>query len=259
MLSASLSLLLAAALATVAPTVSGGCSYDAGWTGGCASTDGTSVIVEGSQTQPGTNGGGSEWIPTGGTDGGGATPAEPKNPYGMDLLYEHIPQDEPTEEIPAVTVADLAAFTPQRPSFAAEPAGLGVAGLPTNVIAGASEHTVPGTLFNRAVTVRFTPVAYRFDYGDGTIGTSSTGGAPWATLGQAQFTPTPTSHTYGSPGDYTIAVSVAYAAVVDFGVTTRAVNGTVTANAAPQTLRVLEARTALVDKTCAQNPRGPGC
>ncbi|WP_460740129.1 hypothetical protein [Microbacterium neimengense] len=226
--------------------------------GGCASTDGTSVIVEGSQTQPGT-GGGSEWIPTGGTDGGGATPAEPKNPYGLDLLYEHIPQDEPTEEIPAVTVADLVAFTPQRPSFAAEPAGLGVAGLPTNVIAGASEHTVPGTLFNRPVTVRFAPVGFRFDYGDGTIGTSSTGGAAWTTLGQAQFTPTPTSHTYGSPGEYIITVSVDYAAVVDFGITTRVVNGTVTANAAPQTLRVLEARTALVDKTCAQNPRGPGC
>ncbi|QCQ15905.1 PKD domain-containing protein [Microbacterium sp. RG1] len=177
----------------------------------------------------------------------------------MDLLYEQIPQDEATEEIPAVTVADLAAFTPQRPSFAAEPAGLGVAGLPTNVIAGASEHTIAGTLFGRPVTVRFTPVGFRFDYGDGAISTTSTGGAPWAALGQAQFTPTPTSHTFVSPGDYTVTVSVAYAAVVDFGVTTRAVNGTVVADAAPQALRVLEARTALVNQTCAQNPRGPGC
>jgi len=236
-----------------------GCAGAPSVLGGCASTDGTSVIVEGTQTQPGIDGGGSEWIPTGGTDGGGAAPAEPKNPFGMDLLYEQIPQDEPTEEIPAVTVADLAAFSPQKPSFTAEPAGLGVAGLPTNVIAGASEHTVAGTLFDRPVTVRFTPVGYRFDYGDGTISTTSTGGAAWADLGQAQFTPTPTSHTFASPGDYTVNVSVAYTAVVDFGVTTRVVNGTVTANAAPQTLSVLEARTALVDKTCAQNPRGPGC
>lgn len=229
-------------------------------TDGCwTSTDGTSVIVEGTQTQPGTNGGGWEWIPARGPGGGGTAPAEPERTPGMDLLYEQIPQDEPTEEIPAVTVADLAAFTPQPPSFAAEPAGLGVAGLPTNVIAGASEHTVAGTLFDRPVTVRFTPVGFRFDYGDGTIGTSSTGGAPWAALGQAQFTPTPTSHTFASPGEYTVTVSVAYAAVVDFGVTTRAVNGTVSADAAPQTLRVLEARTALVDKSCAQNPRGPGC
>lgn len=227
--------------------------------GGCASTDGTSVIVEGTQTQPGANGGGSEWIPTNGPGNGGTAPAQPKTPFGMDLLYEQIPQDEPTEDIPAVTVADLAAFTPQQPSFAAEPAGLGVAGLPTNVIAGASEHTVAGTLFGRPVIVRFTPVGFRFDYGDGATSTSSTGGASWAALGQAQFTPTPTSHTFTSPGEYTVTVSVAYTAVVDFGVTTRAVNGTVVADAAPQTLRVLEARTALVDKTCAQNPRGPGC
>lgn len=227
--------------------------------GGCASTDGTSVIVEGTQTQPGANGDGSEWIPTSGPGNGGTAPAEPKNPFGMDLLYEQIPQDEPTEDIPAVTVADLAAFTPQQPSFHAEPAGLGVAGLPTNVIAGASEHTVAGTLFGRPVIVRFTPVGFRFDYGDGATSTSSSGGASWAALGQAQFTPTPTSHTFTSPGEYTVTVSVAYAAVVDFGVTTRAVNGTVVASAAPQTLRVLEARTALVDKTCAQNPRGPGC
>lgn len=227
--------------------------------GGCASTDGTSVIVEGTQTQPGTGGGGTEWIPARGPGSGGTAPAEPDNSPRMDLLYEQIPADEPTEEIPAVTVADLAAFTPQRPSFAAEPAGLGVAGLPTNVVAGAAEHTVAGALFGRPVTVRFTPVGFRFDYGDSTISTSSTGGASWAALGQAQFTPTPTSHTYGSPGEYTVTVSVAYAAVVDFGVTTRVVDGTVTANAAPQTLRILEARTALVDKTCAQNPRGPGC
>ena len=259
MLNASLlaSVLIASALG-VAHTSA--CESSNALTDGCwTSTDGTSVIVEGTQTQPGIDGGGSEWIPTGGTDGGGAAPAEPKNPFGMDLLYEQIPQDEPTEEIPAVTVADLAAFTPQKPSFTAEPAGLGVAGLPTNVIAGASEHTVAGTLFDRPVTVRFTPVGYRFDYGDGTISTTSTGGAAWADLGQAQFTPTPTSHTFASPGDYTVSVSVAYAAVVDFGVTTRVVNGAVTANAAPQVLTVLEARTALVDETCAQNPRGPGC
>jgi hypothetical protein len=258
MLTLTLELSLVAGLLTSvssgAPCTPGALDY-----GGCASTDGTSVIVEGTQTQPGTNGGGSEWIPTGGPSDRGSAPAEPKNPFGMELLYEHIPQDEPTEDIPAVTVADLAAFTPQQPSLAAEPAGLGVAGLPTNVVAGASEHTVAGTLFDRPVTVRFSPVGFRFDYGDGTTSTSSTGGAAWADLGQAQFTPTPTSHTFSSPGEYTVTVSVAYAAVVDFGVTTRTVNGTVTANAAPQTLTVLEARTALVDKTCAQNPRGPGC
>lgn len=253
-------LTMVAAAAIAGASNPGACQSGGVWTSVCnASTDGSSVVVEGTQTQPGTGGGGTEWIPERGPGSAGSAPAEPANPFGMDLLYEQIPQDEPTDEIPAVTLADLAAFTPQRPSFQAEPAGLGVAGLPTNVVAGASEHTVAGTLFDRPVTVRFTPVGFRFDYGDGSVLTSSTGGAPWASLGQAQFTPTPTSHTFVSPGEYTVRVSVAYAAVVDFGVTTRAVNGTVTADSGPQTLRILEARTALVDKTCAQNPRGPGC
>ena len=117
-----------------------------------------------------------------------------------------------------------------------------------------------GTLLGWEVTVRFVPAGFVFDYGDGATTRSTTGGASWQRLGQAQFTPTPTSHVYGERGTYPVSVSVQYAASVDFGSGTwRPVAGYVTATTTGYDVRVVEARTALVDRTCVENPRGPGC
>jgi hypothetical protein len=53
---------------------------------------------------------------------------------------------------------------------------------------------------------------------------------------------------------------VQYAASVDFGTGSwRPVAGLVSATAGGYDVRVVEVRTALVDKTCAENPAGPGC
>ena len=45
---------------------------------------------------------------------------------------------------PDVTAADLASFRPARPSLAGEPAGFGIVGAPTNVVAAASEQYLTG-------------------------------------------------------------------------------------------------------------------
>ena len=121
--------------------------------------------------------------------------------------------------------------------------------------------TVPKLLaLGYDVVVRFTPVGYVFDYGDGTLRRSSSGGSTWERLGQAQFTPTSTSHTYAARGEYRVAVTVEYAASVDFGSGTwRPVAGLVTATTGGYGLRVVEVRTALVDRSCTENPSGPGC
>ena len=51
-----------------------------------------------------------------------------------------------------------------------------------------------------------------------------------------------------------------YAASVDFGSGLwRPVAGYVTATTGGYGVRVVEVRTALVDRTCAESPRGPGC
>ena len=130
----------------------------------------------------------------------------------------------------------------------------------TNVLASASEQRIAGTLLGWEVTVRFVPAAFVFDYGDGVTARSMSGGASWQRLGQAQFTPTPTSHVYRERGTYPVSVSVQYAASVDFGSGTwRPVAGYVTATTTGYGVRVVEVRTALVDRTCLENPRGPGC
>lgn len=161
---------------------------------------------------------------------------------------------------PDVTLADLASFRPARPTLGGEPSGFGVVGMPANVFAAASEQRLSGTLLGWDVTVRFVPAGFVFHYGDGSAARTSTGGATWQQLGLAQFTPTATSHVYGARGTYAVSVEVEYSASVDFGSGTwRPVAGYVTAESGGYDVRVVEVSTALVDKTCIENPRGPGC
>ncbi|MGV2984055.1 hypothetical protein ACNPNP_10150 [Microbacterium sp. AGC85] len=173
-------------------------------------------------------------------------------------------EETPAEEaaapaIPAVTIADVARFAPAGSAISAEPDNVGVVGLPTNFVAAASVHTVNDSLFGFPVAVRFTPVGYDFTFGDGTTTTTAEGGRSWADLGQAQFTPTPTSHTYAERGTYSAAVDVRYTAEVDFGIGWFPIPGEVTSSGAAQEVRIFEAHTALVAHTCEQAPDSPGC
>ncbi|MFG6401100.1 hypothetical protein [Microbacterium sp. P04] len=227
----------------------------------------------GTQTTPGSGGGtapdrGPGW---GGGGGGGTTEPEPEESgwqppadcgpsgvlcregYTVELLQPDV------DELPAVTASDLSSFRPADPAFEVEPGGVGIVGMPTNFVAQAGAQVLAGTLFDRPVSVRFVPTAYLFDYGDGAIARSNTGGASWTSLGQPQFTATPTSHAYGARGTYSASVAVEYAAAVDFGTGWLPVIGAVTTPGGTTPVTVYEARTALVDRTCGENPSGPGC
>jgi hypothetical protein len=231
------------------------CSPDLAAVGACTSVSnsGEQVDIGASITDPAPPSSGGDWQP------GEFTPTEPAAPENDCIMPERcggylviMPPD--------VTAADLASFRPTRPSLDGEPAGFGIVGAPTNVVAAASEQYLTGPLLGWDVTVRFVPAGYIFDYGDGSTARSSTGGSSWASLGQAQFTPTATSHAYRERGTYPVSVTVQYAASVDFGSGTwRPVTGFVTASTGGYDVRVVEARTALVDKTCLENPGGPGC
>jgi hypothetical protein len=268
---------LVASVAIATPSMGAECTGQ-GWTQTCVSGGGTQLDVGGSQTRPGSGGGGSADAGSGGVAGPGAfppppprrlTPGERGTPdCAPDAtvcvpVYTAPEADEPEAPadpaIPAVTLADLASFVPAAPALVTEPAAAGVVGMPTNVVAAASEHTQAGTLFGRAVTVRFTPSAYLFDYGDGTTARTDTGGASWADLGAAQFTATPTGHAWAARGTYALTVAVEYAAAVDFGGGFTPVAGVLTAAASPQSVTIYEVRTALVAQTCAEDPTGPGC
>ena len=239
--------------------------------GGVTATASESVDSAGS-------GGTSGWEDDGAIkQGTGRTPEPPVNIYDScrDDVHEFqsclngIRVDNPTPQTPlpvapgtpgwSVTISDLARFVPSAATVSGEPDNIAVVGLPANFLSSAKTETIPGTILGRALKIRFTPVNYAFEYGDGEKRDSSTPGTAWDTGGQAQFTPTDTSHVYKEPGTYTVTVTVTYTADIDLGTGWIPINGTLNGPPASQQIRVVKAHTALVQNTCTERPSAPGC
>ncbi|HXR44567.1 MAG TPA: PKD domain-containing protein, partial [Pseudolysinimonas sp.] len=119
---------------------------------------------------------------------------------------------------------------------------------------------VDGTLLGRPASVRFTPVGYHWDYGDGGRADRPTPGGTWASQGIAEFDPTPTSHVYVTEGDYVIRLTIDFRAEYRFaGGGYQPIPGAITLPANDLTITVGGAKTVLVDRDCAAEPAGPGC
>lgn len=179
-----------------------------------------------------------------------------------DRIDDEDPEDPTAPDpppIPEITLTDVASFAPVAVPLAAEPGNAGIAGMATNFVAAASVQTSTGTIFGMPVSVRFTPVAYDYSFGDGTSASFSSAGASWQDLGQAQFTSTPTSHIYTERGTYTATLSIRYTAEVDIGGGWFPLSGQLSIPSDPQEIRIFEAHTALVARTCAESPGAPGC
>ncbi|WOF21812.1 hypothetical protein N8K70_10490 [Microbacterium betulae] len=205
-------------------------------------------------------------------DEGGGSPGEGNEcrveTLGTERLRCFLDRSVPEEEedppeapvIPPIGERDVLAFAPAPLTVATEPDGVAVVGMPMNVVAPAQEHVAGGSLFGLPVRVVFTPASFAFDFGDGTVRTSSSGGSSWSDQGLPEFSATATSHAYASRGTYTVVASVSYNAVVDFGVWgAYPVDGLVTTSSPASSVRVVEAHTALVERSCIENPAGPGC
>jgi hypothetical protein len=183
--------------------------------------------------------------------------------YWLCQEFEPIPvEPEPEAETPDVTTAtidDVASYAPGPPALTGEPGGMGVVGMPTNFVVDADVHTVDGEIFDISVTVRFTPVGYTFHYGDGTSRESSSPGVSWADTDAPQFTATDTSHAYASPGTYAASVDITYAAEGDAGAGWFPIAGTLELSTPSTSIRIVEVETALVERTCVEDPGGVGC
>ena len=141
-----------------------------------------------------------------------------------------------------------------------QPDGWVVPGLDANFYAVTAQHVVNGTLLGQPASVRFTPVAFHWDYGDGNAATRSTKGATWAALGIPEFGPTPTSHVYVTEGEYTIRLTIDFAAEYRFaGSPYYPIDGVIPLRANDLHVSVDGAKTVLVEHDCAANPSGPGC
>lgn len=159
-----------------------------------------------------------------------------------------------------ITVLDLVDFTPEAGVDQMEPNGWAVTGLDTNFYATAAMHVEQGLLLGQAASVRFTPVAYNWSYGDGGTASRRTGGSTWAAQGIAEFDPTPTSHVYRKAGGYSITLTVDFAAEYQIaGGPWNGISGTVPSLANELRIIAGDTKTVLVDQDCQLNPSGPGC
>jgi hypothetical protein len=164
-------------------------------------------------------------------------------------------------EVPVIVyTTDLVNFPASPSTQGMEPNGWLVVGIPTNFFASASVHVVSGTLLGEPADVRFTPVGYRWNYGDGSFGYSATGGGRWASLNLPEFSATATSHVFSTTGRHRISSGVEYTAEYRFsGATWLPVIGLVLVPAAELNAVGGTARTVLVARDCNENPTGPGC
>jgi hypothetical protein len=161
---------------------------------------------------------------------------------------------------PAVSLRDIASFRPSPGIQKMEPNGWVVPGLDANFYAIVGQQLVAGTLLGQPAIVRFTPIAYHWNYGDGTSVVRTTPGGTWASQRLREFDPTPTSHVYASEGEYIIRLAIDFRAEYRFGSAgfTR-IPGLITLPANELRVTVTGAKTVLVDEDCVANPGGPGC
>lgn len=159
-----------------------------------------------------------------------------------------------------ISLSDIAHFRPRPPVDVMEPNGWAIVGLDTNFFSTGDAEIVDGALLGQPASVRFTPVSWRWTYGDGTSSVASTRGSSWASQGILEFDPTPTSHVYRQPGTYLIDLGVDYRAEYRFGggAWTR-IPGVLSVPANQLEATAGDAKTVLVADDCRANPRGSGC
>lgn len=244
------------------------CTKELAELGICGGTSNTGSIVEVWGHRPGDSQTSNPWVGSSDDDADDTpspetTPPAPATPPVDDCRPTDPAscrvQPDPPPAIPQPTLSDVARFAPASAPLIDEPDGVGVVGMPMNFVVDATTHEVTGTLFDLPVTVRFTPTSVLFVHGDGTSRESDDGGQSWATLGLAQFSATSTSHAYSTRGTYTASAAVRYAADVNFGGGWITVPGTLEIPTTAGDVQIFEVRTALVDKTCLENPSGIGC
>lgn len=225
---------------TSAQIIAGTCTVDAG-------IDDDEVVIEVGVVGPGSGGGG----------GGGGSEVDTEVCDGVGTV--EVCRDT-YDAIAAVTLSDIAHFRPTPGRNLMQPDGWMIVGLHTNFYAQSHQHIVTGELRGAPAWVRFTPVGYRWWYGDGSTRYSTTKGNTWAALGLSEFDRTPNSHVYEAAGIYYIDLSIVFRAEYRYaGESFYPIAGTLTIPANRLVAVAGSATTVLVEDDCTRNPSGPGC
>lgn len=171
-----------------------------------------------------------------------------------------VPADPAVPPVEPVTLTDIASFQPFSGSSAMEPNGWMIVGLDTNFYSTASPHVVDGALLGRPASVRFTPIGWRWSYGDGATATLDEPGESWSSLGLVEFSAAPGSHVYRAAGSYVIELSVVFSTEYRFDAGAWIpIGGTLTVPSNRLLASAESASTVLVERDCSVNRAGPGC
>jgi hypothetical protein len=225
----------------------GTCSVD-------ASVGGDDVTLVGSSTEPGSG------------ESGKGTGHTPKPPFTCQIFVgdrclvrqPRVAPDAPP--VQPIALRDIALFRPSPGVQFMEPDGWVVPGLDANFYSVVEQQLVDGTLLGQPAIVRFTPVAWHWNYGDGSAVIRGTKGATWASQGLHDFDRTPTSHVYAVEGEYVIRLTIDFRAEYRFASTGfTPIAGIINLPANDLHVTVTGAKTVLVDHDCVANPAGPGC
>lgn len=242
-----------------------GCTIIANNLGTCNGNVGSSIGNGGVDlTIGGTAPGGASGTPKAGAVEGGPRAEEPPTPpipwcTGM-FCRDGFTVTSALEGRGPITWSDLASFRPLAGTAGMEPVGWSVVGLETNLFVDTATHEVAGELAGVPAIVRFAPVGFRFDYGDGSLGSSHQRGASWNALGVSEFAPTATSHVFERAGTFDMRSSVIFRAHYQFGPGSWVpIAGTLAVETNELNVVVERARTVLVGGDCRRNLAAPGC
>jgi hypothetical protein len=130
---------------------------------------------------------------------------------GVRCLGPGVPGADGAEVVVGFTVDDFRRLPlPPGSSAVQPPSGDLLINLEANVYAEAVQVVLPAAVLGAAVQVRATPVAYAWDFGDGTVvGPTTDPGAPYPDLRN--------THVYTVPGAYAITLTTTYAGEFSVG------------------------------------------
>lgn len=127
----------------------------------------------------------------------------------------------------------------------------------TNIFAQSGEQTFTEDVMGEPVEIKAIPVSYTFDYGDGTVVTTTN---PGHSVAEQWDVKTPTSHQYSTPGDYTYTVTTTFRGEFRVpGGPWQVIAGTSDRTSAPQTVQIWRVTSGNVEDSCVKNPSAYGC
>ncbi|MUK02019.1 hypothetical protein GM708_08775 [Vibrio cholerae] len=143
-------------------------------------------------------------------------------------------------------------------TIVSQPSNFGLRNAHSNIYAEAQEQEFTFEFRDATIVLKARPVAYQWNYGDGTSATIATPGGP--VEGDPFDTQTPTSHQYAQTGDFDLTLTTFFAGdySVDGG-PFQPVAGEAAVVSEPHLMSIWRTEGHSVSEDCIENPTGIGC